>query len=120
MLTPAEVQLLTATVRRADQVTRVARLALAQETCLRPLLAHAAVNLTRTLMLLCGDEMRAQFLGWLTEQLRESQGLCPFCGQPKRERSDPMCQTCLDAVDAETRAADVHVLMGRPLNGPAN
>lgn len=117
-LTAEQRFLLERTARRADQVAKVARLALRTGTFLPVVMTLPSWLLMRTLMLLCGEALQRGFFTWLRETLQEEAGLCTLCGQPKDKVTDVCCAVCLKQFEEEDRELDAYEAMERAPEGP--
>lgn len=86
------------------RVDRLARLVATPENLASPALLSMFVGqLLRAAVPLCGKELSADLLEWLGRQLRETYGLCVFCGATK-EVGALMCPECtkeMEDVDRE-------------------
>lgn len=120
MMTQEQARLLAATARRAEAVKKFAMVSLRSGHCIEPIMAGAAWNLIRTLLVLCGQSLQSQFFEWLTASLREQHGLCAFCGQVKEKFTDGMCQPCLKQCEAEDKDCEAYELMVRDVSGPVS
>lgn len=80
------------------------------------LLARYIFMLVLAALPLMAAELRAHFMGWFLEQIREGNGLCPIDGKPKLMVTDLACQDCLAqfaAIDQELGLDDISPLDAR-------
>jgi hypothetical protein len=105
-MTAEERYLLERVERRAEQVRKLAAMALDREHTFVPtIFAFVAWNLIRTLMLLCPKALLDTFTHWMHGRLREDNGCCDLCGTPKEQLTDVACTDCLKQMQAEEAEA---------------
>lgn len=97
--------------RRVQQLARLVALPTAPPSAVLGLFMG---NLLRCAIPLCGAPLAAELFEWLSRQLRESQGRCPFCGAERPEGA-LTCKRCADEMDAFDRDVLLHSADGSPM-----